>query len=330
MIRFQLFAAALGLCALSACAGASSPLTVDPPNQIAHESSLSTVQTLDVASNSPLRADTRLYVSNWEWMISFPPASPSPVANAISVFDIAHHDAPLTPIPVGNFLSPSYITFDRFGKLYVSDASARSITVFDTLHGNTELPSITAGLTSPQGIAVDARGRLFVANGTQISVFDTQHGNAALPAIVAVNFNPGALALDSSGKLYVPNGGDTVMVFDTKRGNAPLHTITGNGLTLTEGITVAAGGRLYVDSAEGLISVFDTLHANAPLPPISGNGLAGPAGMVVDARGRLYVANFQYGPGNSILVFDTTTKRNTFIGTITGGGLMGAYSLALQ
>jgi YVTN family beta-propeller protein len=69
-------------------------------------------------------------------------------------------------------------------RLYVS--AQNSVRVFDTSRGNAEFPAITdGGLNFPNGVAVDATGKLYVANlnNTTVSVFDTAQGNTVLPKI---------------------------------------------------------------------------------------------------------------------------------------------------
>jgi YVTN family beta-propeller protein len=72
------------------------------------------------------------------------------------------------------------------------------VDVFDTAHGNAELPAITGGgLSEPDGVAVDPGCKLYIANlGTNsVSVFDTAHGNAVLPAITGGLNGPGGIAV---------------------------------------------------------------------------------------------------------------------------------------
>ena len=334
MIRFRLhlFAAALSVCALSACAGAASPIALSPAHFASSARSTEPL-TEDAFASAVHHAggDRRLYASNWNNTYTFPPASPAPIANSVSVFSIVNHDAPLTSIPVGPLLSPTYIAFDDFSKLYVANASTQTITVFDTRRGNVELPSITAGLAFPGGIAFDRHGKLYVSNGAQVNVYDTLHGNAQLPPIALNATIAGPIALDPSGRLYVSGMGEVIVV-DTAHGNAALPSIVfcqpGTLCSFVEGMTIDRNGKLYISGSEDSILVFDTRRSNAPLPPIAANGLSG-AGMVADESGRLYVANFHFGSGNSILVFDTM-RANKLVETITGNGLEGVFSLAIH
>jgi YVTN family beta-propeller protein len=139
-----------------------------------------------------------------------------------------------------------------------------------------------------QGVAVDASGKLYVANyyGFSVSVFDTAHGNAVLPAITGGLGYPVGVAVDASGKLYVANGGSCcpqsfrVSVFDTAHGNAVLPAI--NTLFLPNEVAVDTNGKLYVTGHDTAgVFVFDTAHGNIGLPAITGGGLGFPGALAV-------------------------------------------------
>jgi DNA-binding beta-propeller fold protein YncE len=144
----------------------------------------------------------------------------------------------------------------RAGILFVANQgnNLRNVTVIDTAHDNAVLPSITSyDLTSPEGVAVDATGKLYVTNAlyddvSEVFVFDTVHGNAELTPITGGGLvQPSGLALDAHGKLYVANtNGGSVCVFDIAHGNTALPGITGGGLNDPVGVAVGADGKLYV------------------------------------------------------------------------------------
>lgn len=86
---------------------------------------------------------------------------------------------------------------DAGGKLYVTSADD-SVDVFDTANNNIFLTKITGGgLSTPLDDALDASGKLYVANGfaNSVSVFDTAHGNAPLTPITSGLINPQGVAV---------------------------------------------------------------------------------------------------------------------------------------
>ena len=262
-------------------------------------------------------------------------------------FALADPAAAPTLILGGAMSDPWGVAANQNGLLYVVNATASSVSVFDTAHGNAALPPITGGGLDAAGggIAVGADGKLYVANdnfepgGGQVVVFDTAHGNAVLPAIPVGN-PPSYLAVDSTGKLFVTSlGTNNVLVFDTAHGDAPLPTITGGGLALPTGLAVDASGKLYVANLGLLfvngrqitqvpnISVFDTAHGNVPLQTITAGGLSFPEGVAIDGSGKLYVANPVVFPpvagSSTVSVFDTTQGVVALPPIVSGGNPWG-------
>jgi YVTN family beta-propeller protein len=240
----------------------------------------------------------------------------TPLSEEVSIYDLAN----LAAAPRTINTSPQSamgVALDVHGKLYVTSWLSNIVSVFDTQHGNSPLPTITGGsLSSPIGVTVGADGKLYAANinirtvplpCNCVSVFDTANGNTPLPPIIGGGLNqPFYVAVGANGKLYVSNDGDsTIRIFDTAHGNTPLAPITGGGLDAPSGMALDANGKLYVANAgSNTVSVFDTEHGNAPLPAISG-GLVNPRGVAIDAAGKLYVASNLPGPFGGVSIFDT-------------------------
>jgi hypothetical protein len=125
----------------------------------------------------------------------------------------------------------------------------------DTANGNKKPARIIAGKKTgfqiPEGIAVDARGEILVADSyaNTIDIFAAvAHGNAAPIRIISGSktglFQPEGVAVSKDGRIFVVNGsnntnvqGDSITVYASKAsGNAnPLQTIPGgNGYPQSE------------------------------------------------------------------------------------------------
>jgi hypothetical protein len=245
----------------------------------------------------------------------------------VSVFELADLAAAPTiwrpsPQPIG-------LAVDASGKVYVSTYG--HVSVFDSAHGYAELTTITGDNSADlfAGEAVDASGKLYVADSTtnSVSVFDTAHGYAVLPAVAGgLNF-PYGVALDASGKLFVANWfANKISVFDTAHANAQLPAITGSGVNNTLGVAVDASGKLYAtNSAANSVNVFDTKHGNAPLPTIIvGRGPTFLSGVAIDPSGKLYVVNNALG---YVSVFDTVHGNAALPGV---SGLGHPFSVAVH
>jgi 6-phosphogluconolactonase (cycloisomerase 2 family) len=180
------------------------------------------------------------------------------------------NEAPLATIAgsntgFSNGGGPFGIGLDASGKIYVSNekSGADSVIVFaanpsGTLN-ETPLATITGsstGLNRPYGVAVDAGGRIYVANQATAAQSVTVYGanpsgtvNEAPVATIAGSntglVNPAGLAIDASGKVYVADyGADSIFIFAANPtgtfNSAPLATIAGGntGLNAPEGVAV--------------------------------------------------------------------------------------------
>ena len=187
-------------------------------------------------------------------------------------------------------------------------------------------PATSAQLATPQGIAVDSAGNLFIADYynnriREVSggVITTVVGNGTLgfadnvPAAGPVLYEPNGIAVDSAGNLYIADGSDRIR----KVANGVIATVVGNGFEGFSGdngpaisAQLNAPGALAVDSA-GNLFIADTWNnrirevSNGVITTVAGNGsLAfggdnGPAtgaqltaaGLAVDSAGNLYIAD---------------------------------------
>ncbi|MGW8123546.1 Ig-like domain-containing protein [Roseivirga echinicomitans] len=205
-----------------------------------------------------------------------------------------------------SFNRPRGLTIDAAGNIYVADRDnnvIRKITPSGDVTtyagsgawGSTNGASSNARFNSPNGVAVDASGNLFVTDGNNnlIRKIDT-NGNVSTFASVA---NPFGIAIDAAGNLYVterdndfvrkiaPNG-----VVTTLAGTGTSGSTDGPGLSASfnypSGITVDAAGNVYVAD-----------KSNHKIRKIAPDGevttvafVADATGITVDASGVMYAS----------------------------------------
>ena len=222
------------------------------------------------------------------------------------------------------------------------------------------IPGTSAGLGSPNSVAVDGAGNLFFpAQENVVLRLDATTGILTLvagngtpgfsgdngPATSAQLYGPQGVAVDSAGNLYIADTGNNRI---RKVTNGVITTVAGNGqpgfsgdngpatsaqLSGPTGLAVDSAGNLYIgDTGNSRIrevsnGVITTVAGSGPcsriFPPVSCNSgqLLAPMGVAVDSAGNLYIAE----SGESA---DTGNSRilqvsNGVITTVAGGGFSG-------
>jgi hypothetical protein len=187
--------------------------------------------------------------------------------------------------------------------------------------GPTTPSSTLTGLTSPQALAFDGAGNLYVANavGTTndtVSVFAP--GSTTPTATLDGLDDPVALAFHG-GDLYVANAGNnTVSVFASlANGASPSATL--DGLDGPAALAFSPGGDLFVANygATGVgttVSEFTSL-TNGAVPSATLGGLSTPIALAFDASGHLFVAN---AAGTTVSEFTSLTNGASPSSTLTG------------
>ena len=256
-----------------------------------------------------------------------------------------------------HFYIPYGCALDTSGNLYVADTKNNTIRkvapggVVTTFAGNgsrggsLDGTGTAARFASPQAVAVDGSGNVYVADSgnstirliSPAGVVSTYAGVAGNPGSAdgtgsAASFqNPRGLALDASGNLYVADSGNNTIrkiapggIVTTFAGVA--HVIgsadgTGTAASFTgpQGLTIDSSGKIYVcDFGNNTIreitpaAVVTTLVGTAGVVgSADGTGAAasfsGPSAVTVDGSGNLYVAD----------TINDTVRKITVAGVVT-------------
>lgn len=193
--------------------------------------------------------------------------------------------------------------------LYVS-LNNNTVVTYDTNEA-TPSPStfVSDGLNSPEGLAFDLLGNLYVANGNgTVEKFArdrtaTQFASG-LGLLYGVAFNP----IDSSIFVADEFPGKSVYKF-TPNG---ARTLFASGLANPVGLTFDISGNLYVANFAG--NTIQKFTPNGLATQFAHAGLNGPTGLAFDTLGNLYVAN----------------ENGHNIDKITPGGILSQFARGLN
>jgi len=257
------------------------------------------------------------------------------------------------------FNLPASVVVDSAGVLYVADSSnhrIRRITrdgVVSTFAGTTsgflDGTGTNARFNSPQGIALDSAGVLYVADTsnhrirkiTSDGVVSTLAGNGSTTFANGTGTNatfnqPWGVTVDSAGNVYVADATNhrirlitPLGVVTTLAGDGTAQLLNGTGTSARfnspRGVTIDSTGNLYVadytnHTIRRIVSgVVSTFAGNGTSGSADGTGTNArfvlPLGVAVDSTGNVFVAEFN---GHRIRRITPLAVVSTFSGSSQG------------
>lgn len=128
----------------------------------------------------------------------------------------------------------------------------------------------TYSLNSPQGLALDSKGNLYVANnsGNQVLVYNTSYQQVTAKTITQNVVNPTGLAFDPSGNLWVVNAGNSHIVEYTPAGVVESDFYTYDG-GVPYAIAVDAIGDLWVETDYATVTLYSQGSGAIPVTALS-------------------------------------------------------------
>lgn len=209
--------------------------------------------------------------------------------------------------------TPSFAVVEGARHLYVSDVRARAVLRYRLSNGvpAKEPDLVIGGFREPRGIAIDANGFLYVADGPAKAIVILKPGSTAPEFVLTLPHPPTGVAVDASSNVYVAMKylasfeGQTVWGAEESifppfpSGPAqPLATFDEGPFGIDNGIAVnpVDGSYAVAQIATPIIYVMVSPLKNPAswqiFPPCTGQG---PNGAAYDSRGGLYVPDVSVG-----------------------------------
>jgi uncharacterized protein (DUF1800 family) len=205
--------------------------------------------------------------------VTFAPLAPGPRLGAVQLFDNS-----------GNLLVNTPVYGIGQGPAIAFQSGIQ--TTFNITAGG-------IGLSSPQGLAVDAAGDIFIADTNNNRVVEIPAIGGIQTTVGSGLNQPNAVAVDGAGDLYIADSGNSrVVMVPNQQGtlnSAAMSAVTIAGLVSPAGLAIDGSGDLYVaDTGTG--NVIELPAGGGASIPIA-SGLTSPQGISVDASGNVYVTS---------------------------------------
>lgn len=206
-------------------------------------------------------------------------------------------------LPLSGVGTPDGVATDTSGAVYLTDYSKN--TVWKLAAGAsapTEVPftGLKCGdhdsqLSSPNGIAVDGAGTLYVADGACGGRVLSLAAGSSTPTVLPftdLSFaggSPEGVAVDGSGNVYVSDGG-TGRVLELAAGSNRPSVLPFTGLKQPSGVAVDKSGNLYVTD-NGDKRVLKLTAGSSTPTALSFTFKNTPSGVAVDSSGNVYATD---------------------------------------
>jgi sugar lactone lactonase YvrE len=187
--------------------------------------------------------------------------------------------------------------------------------------GGGALKPAGTGIGNAAGVAVDGAGNVFIIDKANGLVSEVTAVSGTQSTVVSSLSSPSGVAVDGSGNLYIADSGN----------NRVLEVMAAGGAQVTVGSRFSSPGGVAVDAA-GDVFVADTGQNQVIEIPAGGgsqitidSSLNAPSGIAVDAAGDVYIAD----TGNNRIV-EAPAGGGTPLVVATGSSLSGPLSVALD
>ena len=165
--------------------------------------------------------------------------------------------------------------------------------------------TVGSGFSSPQGVAVDGAGNVFIADAAAATVDKVTQ--AGTQTTVGIGFGkPEGVAVDGAGNVYISDFNAAAVYQVAASGT---QTTVGSGFIEPAAVAVDGAGNVYVVDL-GVPAVYKVTPGRTQTTV--GSGFIKPAGVAVDGAGNVYVAD----PGVPAIYKVTPGGKQTTVSSV--------------
>jgi sugar lactone lactonase YvrE len=244
-----------------------------------------------------------------------------------------------SPVYFNSQTFPERIAVDANGDVYLINSLSNSNTVWKVTaaaNGYTQT-AIGSGLASPNGLAIDGAGNLYITDSDEFRVVKETPTARGYTQSVAVNLpastypsEPYGIAIDGSGNLYLTDVSNKRILKETlTAGSYTQSVIPSSGLNASYGIAVDGNGNIFVADTFNNRIVEEAFNNGSYTQSVVATGLSYPYGVAVDGTANLYIAD---SLNNRVLMQSTqgTGISSVIVQNELGNGLQYPYGISIS
>ena len=156
------------------------------------------------------------------------------------------------------------------------------------------VPLVSSGLNSPQQLAVDNSGNVYIADVHNNAIKEWVAATSNVVTLVASDlFIPHGVAVDIVGNVYIADTGNNAIKMWSPI-DSSVTTLLSSGLNSPFSVAIDGAGNVYIaDTGNNAIKKIQVGSTN--IVKLVTSGLSSPQGVAVDAAGNVYIADFNNG-----------------------------------